>query len=85
MVARNLQKLSLLSDGVRWDNFCKYPATMKFQLLSYKKWTLSYGIFVSNIIMCIVQPPVHALLKRTSTVVFLGPRVIKRAIDVHDI
>ena len=29
MVARNLQKLSLLSDGVRWDNFCKYRATIK--------------------------------------------------------
>ena len=40
MVARNLQKLSLLSDGVRWNNFCKYRATMKLLLLSYKKWTL---------------------------------------------
>ena len=30
VVAQNLQKLSLLSDGVRWDNFCKYRATTKF-------------------------------------------------------
>ena len=30
MVALYLQKLSLLSDGVMWDNFCKYRATMKF-------------------------------------------------------
>ena len=30
VVAQNLQKLSLLSDGVRWDNFCKYRATKKF-------------------------------------------------------
>ena len=35
MVARDLQKLAQLTD------FCKYRATMKFLLLSYKKWTLA--------------------------------------------
>ena len=29
VVARNLQKLSLLSDCIRWDNFCKFLATTK--------------------------------------------------------
>ena len=44
MVARYLQKSSLLTPSNRRDNFCKYRATMKFQLLSYMKWTLGQGV-----------------------------------------
>ena len=41
---KNLHELPLVSALFQWGNFCKFFASTKFMVFSYKKWILIYGL-----------------------------------------